>query len=39
MPAHLLIVATHSCTGTDPPRPLWAPQEGRAGCPDSPQDS
>lgn len=31
VPAHLLIVATHSCTGTDPPRPLWAPQEGRAG--------
>lgn len=39
MPAHLLIVATHSCPGTDPPQPLWAPQEGRVGCRDSPQDS
>ena len=29
MPAHLLIVATRSCPGTDPPRPLWAPRKGR----------
>lgn len=39
MPLHLLIVAARSCPGTDPPRPLWAPQEGRVGCWDSPQDS